>query len=132
MGLIPVHSEITGSIVKASIALHRDLGPGLFESAYEVLLADGLEQRGHLVERQVIVPLTYRGRTVPQAYRLDLLVDRVIIVEIKCSERAVPIHKLQLLTYLRLMRLRVGLVLNFGLETMKEGIDRIYNDRIIP
>jgi iron complex transport system substrate-binding protein len=132
MGLISVHSEITGSIVEASIQLHRDLGPGLFESAYETLLADELDRGGHRVERQVIVPLTYRGRTIPHVYRLDLLVDRFVIVEIKCTERAVPIHKLQLLTYLRLMRLQVGLVLNFGLETMKQGIDRVYNNTIIP
>jgi GxxExxY protein len=132
MGLIRVHSEISGSIVEASIGLHRDLGPGLFESVYELLLADELERRGHQVERQVMVPISYRGRSIPHAYRLDLLVDRVVIVEIKATERVAPIHKCQVLTHLRLMRLRVGLVLNFGLETMKDGIDRIYNDRIIP
>jgi GxxExxY protein len=132
MGLIRVYSEISGSIVEASIGLHRDLGPGLFESVYELLLADELERRGHQVERQVMVPISYRGRPIPHAYRLDLLVDRVVIVEIKATERVAPIHKCQVLTHLRLMRLRVGLVLNFGLETMKDGIDRIYNDRIIP
>ena len=132
MGLIPIHAEITGSIVEASIALHRDLGPGLFESTYEALLADELERRGHRVERQVLVPLTYRGRTITQAYRLDLLVDGVVIVEIKATERAAPIHKCQLLTHLRLMRLQVGLVLNFGLEYMKDGIDRVYNTKVIP
>ncbi len=132
MGLIQVHSGVTGAIVRASIALHRDLGPGLFESAYETLLADELDRAGYLVERQVVVPLTYRGRTIPQVYRLDLLVDRAVIVEIKCTERPAAIHKFQVLTYLRLMRLQVGLVLNFGLETMMQGIDRVYNNTIIP
>jgi len=132
MGLIPVHAKITGSIVEASIALHRDLGPGLLESTYELLLADELERRGHRVERQLIVPLAYRGRTIAQAYRLDLLVDKVLIAEIKATERVAPIHKCQVLTHLRLMGLRVGLVLNFGSGTMKDGIDRIYNDKIVP
>lgn len=132
MALIPLHTGITASIVEASIGIHTDLGPALFESTYEALLADELMRRGHHVDRQLIVPLRYRGRSYEQAYRLDLLVDRFVIVEVKCTERVLPIHKRQLLSYLRLMRLNVGLICNFGLETMKAGIDRIYNDRVVP
>ena len=97
-----------------------------------MLWADEFERRGHWVERQLIVPLAYRGRTIVQAYRLDLLVDQVVIAEIKATERVAPIHKCQVLRHLRPMGLRAGLVLNFGLETMKDGIDRVYNDKIIP
>ncbi|WP_411280562.1 GxxExxY protein [Gemmatimonas sp.] len=132
MALIPVHAEITGSIVDAAILLHRDLGPSLLESTYEVLLQDELERRGHRVQAQVVVPLVYRGRSIEKAFRLDLLVDHVIVIEVKSTERSAPVHRMQVLTYLRLMRLQVGLVLNFGFETMKAGIDRVYNDREVP
>ncbi len=132
MALIEVHTEITGSVVDAAIHLHRDLGPLLLESTYEVLLQDELERRGHLVQAQLMIPLVYRGRTVDKAFRLDLLIDGVVILEIKSTERSAPVHRMQVLTYLRLMRLQVGLVLNFGFETMKAGIDRVYNDREVP
>lgn len=132
MSLIPVHSEITGSIVDAAIHLHRDLGPSLLESTYELLLLDELERRGHVVHAQLAVPLIFRGRKIEKAFRLDLLVDHLVVIEIKCTERSAPVHRMQVLTYLRLMRLQVGLVLNFGFETMKAGIDRVYNDREVP
>ncbi len=132
MALNPMHQHITGSIVDASMMLHRDLGPSMFESTYEAFLVDELERRGHAVDRQLLVSATYRGRTIEQAYRLDLLVDNVVIVELKCTERVLPIHKRQVLSYLRLMQLNVGLVLNFGLETMKEGISRVFNDTMLP
>jgi len=132
MSLIPVHADITGSIVDTAIHLHRDFGPSLLESTYEVLLLDELERRGHTVQAQVVVPLIYRGRLIEKAFRLDLLVDHVVVIEVKSTERSAPVHRMQVLTYLRLMRLQVGLVLNFGFETMKAGIDRVYNDREVP
>lgn len=127
----PLHSEITASIVDAALQLHREIGPGMLESAYEVLLADELRNRGHSVVRQVALTTQYRGRTLDKAFRVDLLVDDVVIVEIKCSERRSPLYRRQLLTYMRLAHIHVGLVLNFGLETMKAGIDRVVNDRHI-
>jgi len=132
MALIPIHSDITGSIVDTAVQLHRDLGPSLLESTYEVLLQDELERRGHTVQSQLAIPLVFRGRTIEKAFRLDLLVDHVVVIEIKSTERSAPVHRMQVLTYLRLMRLQVGLVLNFGFETMKAGIDRVYNDRVVP
>jgi len=129
--LNPLHYEITASIVDAALQLHREIGPGMLESAYEVLLADELRNRGHSVVRQVALTTQYRGRTLGKAFRVDLLVDDVVIVEIKCSERRSPLYRRQLLTYMRLAHIHVGLVLNFGLETMKAGIDRVVNDRHI-
>lgn len=132
MALNPTHSAISGSIVESAILLHRDLGPGLFESTYETLLADELTRRGHAVNQQHVLPVLYRGRRIEQAFRVDLLVDHVVVLEIKCTERNSPLYRRQLLTYLRMMRLEVGLVLNFGLATMKEGIDRVINRHMIP
>lgn len=131
MALNPIHSDITASIVDAALQLHREIGPGMLESAYELLLADELQHRGHSVLRQQVLTVKYRGRTLDKAFRVDLLVDKVVIVEIKCSERRTPLYRRQLLTYMRLAHINVGLVLNFGLETMKAGIDRVVNDRQI-
>jgi iron complex transport system substrate-binding protein len=84
------------------------------------------------VARQVVLPLTYRSRRIDQAFRIDLLVDRVVVVEVKASERHSSMYRRQLLTYLRFTRLEVGLVLNFGLATMKDGIDRVLNQHVVP
>lgn len=99
----------------------------MLESAYELLLADELSRRGHEVERQRTVRIVHRGRTVDRAFRIDLLIDRLVVVEVKCNERHSPVYRRQLLTYLRLMKLEVGLMLNFGLPTMKAGIARVIN-----
>jgi iron complex transport system substrate-binding protein len=126
------HVALTASIVDAAIQLHKDLGPGMFESTYEALLAEVLASRGHELKRQVVLPVTYRGRTIEQAFRIDMLVDRSVVVEVKASEHHSAMYRRQLLTYLRFCRLEVGLVLNFGLATMKDGIDRVSNSNRIP
>lgn len=131
MALIPVHADITGAIVEAAIDLHRALGPGMFESTYELLLGDELMRRGHTVQRQRVVPIQFRGRLVEHAFRMDLIVDDRVIVEVKSTERNSALHRRQLLTYLRFTKREVGLVLNFGLPTMKEGIDRVLNDHAL-
>jgi iron complex transport system substrate-binding protein len=128
----PLIDGITADVVDASIQIHRDLGPGLFESVYEVLLMDELQRRGHTAERQKELPLTYRGRTLDHAFRIDLLVDGRVLVEVKCSERPARVHARQLLTYLRIMRLPVGLVTNFGLDRMIDGINRVTTERFVP
>lgn len=128
----PLTDGITADVVDASIQIHRDLGPGLFESVYEVLLMDELQRRGHTVERQKELPLTYRGRTLDHAFRIDLLVDGRVLVELKCSERPARVHARQLLTYLRIMRLPVGLVTNFGLDRIIDGINRVTTERFVP
>jgi iron complex transport system substrate-binding protein len=132
MALIPIHESITGDVVDACIQIHRDLGPGLLESVYEVLLSDELLRRGRTVQRQLELPLTYRGRHFEHGFRIDLLVDASVIVEIKVSDRIAPVHARQLLTYLRLMRLPIGLVANFGMPRMIDGITRVTTDRFIP
>jgi iron complex transport system substrate-binding protein len=121
-------NEITGAIVEASIRIHRGLGPGVFESVYETLLASALNRRGMHVERQLPVSFTFDGIRFEQGFRIDLVVENSVIVEVKSLDRVAPIHRKQLLTYLRLTDLRVGLLLNFGADTMKEGITRVVNE----
>ena len=120
--------EISGDVVDAAIALHRDLGPGLLESVYEMLLAAKLQQMGYAVSRQQAINIEYAGLRFDAAFRIDLLVDDRLIVEIKSVERLNTVHAKQLLTYLRLTRQPVGLLLNFGGATLKEGLKRVVND----
>jgi GxxExxY protein len=122
--------RITGEVVDAAYRLHVALGPGLMESVYETLLFRELDRRGFEVERQKDVTFVYDGVPFVNAYRVDLLVERSVVVEIKSTEKQAPVHKHQLLTYVRLLRLEVGLLLNFGLPTMKEGMVRVVNDHI--
>jgi iron complex transport system substrate-binding protein len=125
--LTPI-DEISGDVVDAAIGIHKDLGPGLLESVYETVLAACLERRGHKVARQVPVDIEYDGMRFPGAFKIDLLVDDRLIVEIKSVENFGRAHAKQLLTYLRLTRQPVGLLLNFSGETMKEGIRRLVNE----
>ena len=120
--------DITGAIVDTSVRIHQRYGPGLLESFYESILATDLRRRGFRVDRQRLITYSYDGVDVEDAFRADLLVDERVIVEVKSLEHVVPVHKKQLLTYLRLTNLRVGLLLNFGAEVMKDGIDRIVNN----
>ena len=119
---------ITGAIVGTSVRIHQRYGPGLLDSLYESVLATDLRQRGFRVDRQRLITYSYDDVEVEDAFRADLLVEERVIVEVKSLEHVVPVHKKQLLTYLRLMNLRVGLLLNFGAEVMKDGIDRIVNN----
>jgi GxxExxY protein len=119
--------DITGAIVEVSIDIHRRLGPGVFESVYETVLASVLERRGLRVERQRPVAFTFDGIRFDQGFRLDLVVEDTVVVEVKSIDRLAPVHRKQLLTYLRLADLRVGLLLNFGADTMKEGLKRVEN-----
>ena len=119
--------QITGQIVDASVRIHQEVGPGLLESVYEVLLSHELRGRGLSVERQKPIPIEYRGIRFDEGYRLDLLVEETVIVEIKSIEELLPVHSKQLLTYLRLTNLPVGLLLNFNVNLMKDGIVRLAN-----
>jgi iron complex transport system substrate-binding protein len=120
--------ELARIAVDCGFHLHRDLGPGLLESAYEALMAEALRQAGHVVERQIALPLNYRGVIIDNAFKIDLLVERRLIIEIKSVERFAPVHGKQVLTYLRLMNLPLGLLMNFGQGTFKDGLKRIAND----
>lgn len=120
--------EITAIVVDNSIAIHRELGPGLFENVYETVLAGRLEARGLNVARQVTVPLEFDGHRFDAAFRIDILVEDRLILEIKATELLSKAHGKQLLTYLRLLKQPVGLLLNFSQATMKDGIRRVVND----
>jgi len=120
--------ELTGIVVDEYIAIHRELGPGLFENVYEAVLAGRLEARGLTVSRQCPVPITFDNQTFDPAFRLDILVDERLVLEVKAVERLSQTHIRQLLTYLRLLKQPVGLLLNFNHSTMKEGIRRVANE----
>jgi GxxExxY protein len=120
--------RFTAEIIDAAIHLHKDLGPGLLESVYETVLAGVLSQSGLRVDRQWPIDIEYRGLRFPAAFRVDLLVEGCVVIEIKSVEQLAPVHGKQLLTYLRLLKQPVGLLLNFGGGTMKEGIRRVVND----
>jgi iron complex transport system substrate-binding protein len=120
--------EITGAIVDASLKIHKELGPGLLESVYEAVLARSLEKRGFQVERQKVIRFEYDGLVFDEGFRVDLLVEARVIVELKSIERLGPVHGKQVLTYLRLSQLSVGLLINFGTATLKEGLQRIVNN----
>ena len=120
--------QITNIIVVSAIQIHRDLGPGLFESVYELSLAAVLRRRGLRVECQRPIAFSYEGVDFEQGFRIDLLVNECVIVEIKSIERLAPVRVKQVLTYLRITDLCVGLILNFGAETMKQGLKRVVNN----
>ncbi|PIX83700.1 MAG: GxxExxY protein [Nitrospirae bacterium CG_4_10_14_3_um_filter_70_108] len=119
--------EISATVVDVAFHLHKDLGPGLLESVYEVVLARALERRGLRVERQKPVAFEYDGMRFDDGLRVDLLVNRKLVVELKSVEKVAPVHPKQLLTYLRLLNLPLGLLINFGAATFKEGCKRIVN-----
>ena len=120
--------DITGAIVDAALKIHTGLGPGLLESVYEAVLARALERRGFYTERQKVIRFEYDGMVFDEGFRTDLIVDDRVIVELKSVEKLAPVHSKQLLTYLRLMNFPVGLLINFGAATLKEGLHRIVNN----
>jgi GxxExxY protein len=126
-------NEISKCIVDAAIEVHRNLGgPGLLENVYEEALAWELLHRGFIVERQQLVPITYKGNELGSPLRLDLLVEKSIVVEVKATSNYNPIFEAQILTYLRMMDLKVGLVVNFGEKYVKDGIRRVVNGFVEP
>ena len=121
-------NEITGVIINSAMQVHSELGPGLLESAYETCLAYELEERGLQVERQKVLPLVYREVRLDAGYRLDLVVQDSVIVEIKAVDSLTPVHRAQMLSYLKLSRLTVGLLINFNVKLLKQGIRRVVNN----
>ena len=116
--------------VDCGFKLNMAFGPGLLESVYEAILADGLTKRGLRVERQKPVDIHYEGTILREGFRIDLLVEDQLIIELKSTERIAPVHKKQLLTYLRLTNRPLGLLMNFGMETFKEGMSRVINQHM--
>ncbi len=123
-----VTTDLTPQIIGAAIKIHRRLGPGLLESAYEACLAYELEQIGFLVQRQRPVPLVYEGVKLECGFRADLVVSDLVVVELKCKEALHPVDEAQLLSHLRLLDLRIGLLINFHVVLLKDGIRRMVNN----
>jgi GxxExxY protein len=119
--------DVTGAVLDSAMKLHMRLGPGLLETVYETLLAAALQRRGLAVERQIAIDVVDEGFTFPAAFRIDLLVEKQVIVEIKSVERLQPVHAKQVMTYLRLTGLQAGLLINFNTERLKNGVQRIVN-----
>jgi GxxExxY protein len=117
-------NEITGEVIGAAIEVHKHLGPGLLESAYETCLSHELDLRSIPYERQKPLPVAYKGLLLESSYRIDLLVREMVVVEIKAVDVILPIHEAQLLTYLRLGGWKAGLLINFNVPVLKQGIRR--------
>jgi GxxExxY protein len=126
--LITDVEELARVAVDCGFKMHADLGPGLLESVYEAVLAASLARSGLAVERQKIIPIEYDGLALAEGFRADLLVGGTLIIEIKSVERLTPVHGKQLLTYLRLAKQPLGLLINFGAATFREGIKRVVNN----
>ncbi len=120
--------QVATIVVTMAFMLHQEIGPGLLESVYEAILASMLAGQGLLVERQKPVTIFYRGLVLDEGFRLDLLIDGQLIVELKSVEKLLPVHPKQLLTYLRLMNLPLGLLINFGAPLLKDGLKRVVNN----
>jgi iron complex transport system substrate-binding protein len=124
---MPAVEELAAAAVDCGFHIHKELGPGLLESVYEAVLAQALRQHGLLVEQQRPVPIKFREMTSSDAFRADLIVENLLVIEVKSVERNAPVHAKQLLTYLRLMKQPLGLLMNFGCETFKDGVKRVVN-----
>lgn len=120
-------NDLGRKILGAALSIHRELGPGLLESVYEIILCRELALLGLAVERQVPVPITYRGTRFDEGFRADLIVEGLVLLEIKSVEKVIPSHKKQVQTYLRLTGIRLGYLLNFGEAVLKDGITRCVN-----
>jgi GxxExxY protein len=120
-------NEIADRIMDAAFQIHRELGPGLLESVYEVILAHKVADSGLVVQQQVSVPIRYQGLVFDEGFRADLIVEKRVIIELKSVERLQPVHSKQLLTYLRLADCRLGLLINFGENLLKDGFKRVVN-----
>lgn len=126
--VVPQEIEaLAAATVQAALAVHRALGPGLLESAYQECLTIELTEAGFQCEREKVLPLTYRGRSIDHAYRLDLVVNGQLLVELKAIESVQPVHRVQVATYLKLLKLPLGLLINFNVPLIKDGITRILN-----
>lgn len=120
-------NEITGKIVNAAFTVHSSLGPGLLEQVYKACLKLELEERALLVQQEVLMPVLYKGLKLDAGFRVDLIVESEIVIELKAVESIAPIHKAQLLTYLKLANKKLGLLINFNTPVIKDGIHRLIN-----
>ncbi len=122
------YNELSGIILDSSITVHKEMGPGLLESVYELCLRKELQLRGIKSEQQVILPLFYKGHEISKDFRIDLLVEKEIVVEIKAVEAILPVHQAQLISYLKLADKRLGFLINFSVSLLKDGFHRFVNN----
>ncbi len=120
-------NDITEAIIGAGIKVHSTLGPGLLESAYRACMAHELRKHGLIVQEELVLPVRYDGVAIDAGYRMDLLVENAVVVELKACEHLLPIHEAQLLTYLKLSGNKIGLLLNFNVKFFRDGIKRMAN-----
>ena len=119
--------ELSNRVIGAAMEVHTQLGPGLLESSYEICLCHELGLRGIAAERQLVLPIVYKGVQIDAGYRIDILVEGCLLIELKVVEKVLPLHKAQTLTYLKLSNLWLGLLINFNVEHLRDGITRIVN-----
>lgn len=120
--------SLTKNVIEICIKIHSTIGPGCFEKVYEEILYYELVKRGIPIQRQLLMPIKYETLNVPNAYKLDLLIDNQLIAELKCIEIVLPVHFKQIMTHLKLMNLKHGMLINFKVNLMKEGIHRVFNN----
>jgi GxxExxY protein len=120
--------ELANLAFNAGLQIHKELGPGLLESVYEAILEDILIEQGLSVERQKAIPIVYRGKLFTENFRADLIIEKRLLIELKSTEHFAPVHAKQVLTYLRLAKLPLGLLMNFGFGTYTQGVKRLAND----
>jgi GxxExxY protein len=120
--------ELANIAFNCGLQLHRELGPGLLESVYEIVLQDMLIEKGLFVERQKSIPIIFRGKHFDESFKADIIIENQLLIELKSTEHYAPVHAKQVLTYLRLANLKLGLLMNFGAATFKDGIKRLSND----
>lgn len=116
--------DLTGDIINSSIEVHRELGPGLLESVYESCLYYELVEKGFDVQKQVVLPVRYKNRQIDQGFRIDLIVNKQVLVELKSCDSILPVHRAQVITYMRLSQMPLGLLINFNKKVLKDGIQR--------
>jgi GxxExxY protein len=121
------YNEITGMILQASISVHKEMGPGLLETIYEYCLCKELHSIGLSAVNQYMLPLYYKGENLHKDFRIDVLVEKMILVEIKAVERILPVHEAQVISYLKMANLKVGLLINFNVPVVKQGFRRFVN-----
>lgn len=121
------YDKITSTIIQCAIEVHRELGPGLFESIYELCLLDELRKKNVSVKNQVPIPVVYKGKKLQKNFVADLIIEEKVVVELKCVDQLTPLHEVQLYTYLKLANKKLGLLLNFNVPLMKDGIRRKIN-----
>lgn len=119
--------SLSRHILGACLTVHKEMGPGLLESIYELCLLEELSRRGIRADNQVSIPLTYRGKRLPKDFRIDVLVEQEIIVEVKFAERTLPVHKAQIISHLKLADRRLGFLVNFNVSLLKDGFHRFVN-----